>query len=236
MKHAWKSLSMPSNRSSILVAGAGLALGLSATACSEEQVINVGMNDAPTAVVAADVNEIAEGDGNATLVTISGTGSSDPDGDALTFLWSVPGGTFENATNNSDPTIQVTFPGTAIEPVSLTVRDPEGLSDTAQLTIGLRPGPNVAPVASFTANPTTIPAGDGNTTVITLDASDSLDPDGDPITFAWNVPGGTFVGGTDANSEVAQITLPGTGPVVVELVVTDDGGLTDLARFVIQLT
>ena len=236
MKHALEGLSLPCSRSAITVAGAGLALGLSVAACEDEQVVNVGMNDAPTAVIAADVNEIPEGDANATVVTISGTGSSDPDGDALTFLWSVPGGTFENATNNSDPTIQVTFPGTAIEPVSLTVSDPEGLSDNAQLTIGLRPGPNVAPVAAFTATPTTIPAGDGNTTVITLDASDSLDPDGDPITFAWNVPGGTFVGGTDANSEVAQITLPGTGPVVVELVVSDDGGLTDLAQFVIQLT
>jgi chitinase len=236
MKHALNRLSLPLSHSTILLACAGLAGGLSATACSDEQVVNVGMNDAPTAVVAADVNEIPEGDANATLVTISGTGSSDPDGDALTYFWSVPGGTFENATNNSDLTIQVTFPGTAFEPVSLTVTDPEGLFDTAQLTIGLRPGPNVAPVAAFTVTPTTIPAGDGNTTVITLSASDSLDPDGDPITFTWNAPGGTFVGGTDANSEVAQITLPGTGPVVVELVVTDDGGLSDLAQFVIQLT
>ncbi|MDH3297374.1 MAG: PKD domain-containing protein [Gemmatimonadota bacterium] len=235
MKHAWNNLSLPFRGASLTAAGVGLALGLSAAACSDEQVVNASVNDPPTAVIAADLTEIPEGDANATIVTISGTGSSDPDGNVLTYFWTISGGTFETGTNNSDPTIKVSFPGTAVELVTLTVRDPEGLSDFAELSIGLRPGPNSPPVAEFSVSPGLLPFGDGNTTVFTLDASGSLDPDGDPITFSWTVPGATFVGGTDSNSEVAQITLPGTSSVVVTLVVSDDGGLTDSGTFTIQL-
>lgn len=215
-----------------VVAGALLATG-----CADEQVpTSPPVNLAPTAVIAANLTEIRENDNNTTIITISGTSSSDPNGDALTYIWSIPGATYENGTNSSSGIIQVSFPGTSTELVNLVVRDPGGLSDAAQIVITLRPGPNQAPTASFTVSPQTIPLNDGNTTVITLDASDSLDMDGDEITFEWTVPGGTFVGGTDANSEVAQVTLPGNFPTTVTLEVTDSKGVTDTATFTIQLT
>jgi hypothetical protein len=52
-------------------------------------------------------------------VTLNGTASTDPDGDALTFAWSSPGITFDNP---ASPTPTATFPlGTKL--VSLTVSD-----------------------------------------------------------------------------------------------------------------
>jgi chitinase len=208
---------------------------LAAAGCADEQAPTApAVNLAPTAVIAANLTEILEGDGNTTVITISGTSSTDPNGDALTYIWSIPGATYENGTNSSDGIILVSFAGTAVELVNLVVRDPEGLSDAAQITITLRPGPNNPPTAELSVSPETIPFGDGNTTVISLGASASFDIDGDLISFEWTVPGGTFVGGTDANSEVAQVTLPGTGPSNVTLEVTDSKGLTDTASFTIR--
>ena len=216
---------------------AGSCSVVAASACAEDDAPTAPpVNLAPTAVITSNLTEIREGDGNTTIITISGTSSSDPNNDALTYTWSIPGATYENGTNSSSGIIQVSFPGTTVELVNLVVRDPGGLSDAAQLVITLRPGPNSAPTAELSITPSTIPAGDGNTTVITLDGSGSFDVDGDPITFEWTVPGGTFVGGTDANSEVAQVTLPGTAPVVVTLEVTDDRGLTDTETAGIALT
>lgn len=235
MKTALK-LFLPADGNRAVLAGVCVALGLSAAACSEDQATTPTANRAPTAVVASDLTEILEGDANSTIVSISGANSTDPDGDALTYLWSIPGGTFENGTNTTDTNVSVTFPGNTIELVTLTVMDTGGLSDAAELTIGLRPGPNQAPVAAFTVSPATVPLGDGNVTVVTLDASGSLDPDGDAISFAWTAPGATFVGGTGPNGEVAQVTIPGTLPVAVTLIVTDEAGLTDAAASVIQLS
>ena len=215
-----------------VVAGALLAMG-----CAEEQLPTAPPeNQAPTAVIAANLTEIVENDNNTTVITISGTSSTDPNGDALTYIWSIPGATYENGTNSSNGIIQVSFTGTSTELVNLVVRDPGGLSDAAQIVITLRPGPNQPPTAALTVSPPTIPFFDGNTTVVTLNGSDSHDIDGDDITFNWIVPGATFVGGTDATSEVAQVTLAGDAPVTVTLEVKDSKGVTDTATFTIQLT
>ena len=92
-----------------------------------------------------------------------------------------------------------------------------------------------APTASFTASPTSVPAGDNHQTVVTLDGSASSDPDGDALSFSWNVPSGTFVGGTSSSSEIAQVTFPGTGSYNVTLTVTDPDGNSDSASFTVGL-
>ena len=60
-------------------------------------------------------------------ITFNGTGSSDPDGDPLTYLWSFgDGGTATGAT----PTHTYVTGGQFS--VTLTVTDPDGLSDSGQ--------------------------------------------------------------------------------------------------------
>lgn len=191
-------------------------------------------NNNPVAVIAASPLEVPVNDGNQTVVTLDGSGSSDADNDPLSFAWVVPNGTFVNSTSATSTIPQVTFPGTAPYNVTLTVTDGRGGSGQAAVTIGLASGPvNQAPTAVATANPTTVPTNDGNNTVVTLTGTASSDPENDPLTFLWNVPSGTFVGGTSATSPVAEVTFPGTGAYVVTLTVDDGQGNQDTATVTI---
>jgi hypothetical protein len=101
----------------------------------------------------------------------------------------------------------------------------------------MQPGPgNNAPTAVISANPTSVPAGDGNVTVVTLDGTGSTDPDGDSLTYAWTAASGTFVNGTTASSATAEVTFPGTAPYAVTLTVNDGNGGSNTASTTIQLT
>ena len=95
---------------------------------------------------------------------------------------------------------------------------------------------NAAPVASISASPQNVPAGDGNQTIVALDASESTDPDGDTISFQWTVPNGTFENGTSATDALIEVSFPGTAPYEVVLVVADGNGGTDEASTIIGLT
>jgi len=92
-----------------------------------------------------------------------------------------------------------------------------------------------APTASFTASPTSVAAGDNHQTVVTLDASASSDPEGDILSYSWNVPSGTFVGGTSSSNEIAQVTFPGLAPYEITLTVTDPVGNSDSTSFTVGL-
>ena len=92
-----------------------------------------------------------------------------------------------------------------------------------------------APAASFTASPTSVATGDNNQTVVTLDGSASSDPEGDILSYSWNVPSGTFVGGTSSSSEIAQVTFPGVRPYEITLTVTDPDGNSDSVSFTVGL-
>ena len=207
--------------------------GVTATA---EFTVGLITNRAPSASISASPTALPEGDYNSTFVTLDGSASSDPDGDQLSFAWTVPNGTFVNGTTDSDPVIQVTFPGAAPNTVTLVVEDGMGGTASAQFTIGIIAPANNAPTASISADPTEVPQGDNNSTVVTLDGSASSDPDEDQLSFAWTVPNGTFVNGTTASDPVIQVTFPGAHPYTVTLVVDDGRGGTDSAQVTIGLS
>ena len=94
---------------------------------------------------------------------------------------------------------------------------------------------NQDPTASIVADPLSVPAGDGDQTVVTLDGSTSSDPDGDQLSYAWTVPSGTFVQGTAADDAIAKVTFPGSAPYVVTLVVDDGNGGSDQAQVTIGI-
>ncbi|RMH21383.1 MAG: PKD domain-containing protein [Gemmatimonadetes bacterium] len=206
---------------------------------SAQVTIQLGpANQPPSAVVTATPDSVARGDANTTVVVLDGSGSSDPDGDALTFDWDVPGATFVGGTDQTSPAPQVTFPGTADYAVTLVVSDGRGGADTASTTVRVfdpPPAGNGAPTAVATADPDSVPAGDGNTTVVTLDGSGSSDPDGDTLTFQWTVPNGTFVGGTTASDVSPQVTFPGNADYTVTLIVDDGRGAADTASVVVRV-
>ena len=110
--------------------------GLVMAACGDDDPTGTD-NDDPVARIEASPLNVSQGDANQTVVTIDGSDSSDPDGNQLSYSWTVPNGTFVNGTTASDAIIEVTFPGTAPYVVTVTVSDANGGTDTAQVTIGI---------------------------------------------------------------------------------------------------
>ncbi|MFU8862078.1 MAG: PKD domain-containing protein [Cyclonatronaceae bacterium] len=92
-------------------------------------------------VADAGPNQTVEATGPTTSVTLNGSGSSDPDGDALTYSWSV-GGT-EIATGVS-PTVTL---GLGTHAITLTVDDGNGDTDSDDVTVTVED--TAAPVLSY---------------------------------------------------------------------------------------
>lgn len=211
-------------RRSVLATGLLLAAVPLVGCDDDDDPIQPPQNQAPIAVASASPDSVPMGDGDQTVVTLDGSQSSDPDGDVLTFSWNVPSGTFVGGTTATSAMAQVTFPGNAPYPVTLTVDDGQGATAQAQLTVEVIAAANEVPVVVVSASQLTTPINDGNQTVITIDASNSTDPDGDPLTYSWVVPSGTFVAGTSATDSIIQVTFPGVAPYVVVVTVSDDKG------------
>lgn len=219
-------------RSTLPLAVAATAFAAGLSACGDDDPTPPPANNAPTAALSVDPEEVPRNDGNQTVVTLDGSASSDPDGDALSYSWTVAGGTFENGTAATDPIAQVSFPGTGNYDVTLQVADGNGGADQAAGVVLVA---NQAPVATATADPDSVPSGDGNATIVTLDASGSTDPDGDALTFAWTVPSGTFENGTAATDETPEVSFPGSGDYETTVVVTDLFGAADTATVTVFL-
>ena len=84
------------------------------------------------------------------------------------------------------------------------------------------PAANRPPTADFTFEPASVPRGDNNQTIVTLTATAS-DPDGDLLTFEWEIFRGTPA---TAEGEVVMTTFPGVLPYPVTLTVSDGRGGT----------
>lgn len=153
--------------------------------------------------------------------TLDGSGSSDPDGDPLTFAWSfvsVPAGSAAALTgaDTAHPTFSPDRVGDFV--VRLVVND--GLVDSAQDTVTLTVG-NRPPVANAGPDQVLIP---GNIINVTLDGSGSYDPDSDPITYAWTFvsrPEGSAAALSDPSVANPAFTPDLIGVYVVQLIVND---------------
>ena len=150
---------------------------------------------------------------------MDGSGSSDVDGDALTFVWSllsVPGGSSATLTNPTavDPSFVVDVPGTYI--AQLIVND--GLLDSAADTVSVSTE-NSPPIADAGADQFAL-VGD----VFTLDGSGSSDVDGDPLNFSWSivsVPVGSTAQLSDVTAVNPSFAVDVAGTYVFQLIVND---------------
>ena len=86
---------------------------------------------------------------------------------------------------------------------------------------------NQAPNASFSANPTSGEA----PLEVSLDATNSSDPDGEIISYNWDFGDGSTGSGATKNH-----TYDNPGDYSVELTVTDDAGATDIETVTISVT
>ena len=179
--------------------------------------VTAGPNDAPTAHAGtnATVNE-------GVTVTLNGSASTDPEGEALTYAWSGSNGVILTGETPSftAPTELLTNEELVF---TLIVTDASGIpsvnADTNTVTITVTAGPNDAPTAH---------AGDDATVAegapVTLDGSGSTDPEGENLTYAWSGSNGATLTG-ETPSFTAPTELLANTELVFTLIVTDASGI-----------
>ena len=149
--------------------------------------VTAGANDAPTADAGPD-RTVAEG----ALVTLDGSGSADPEGEALSYAWSQTGGSPEVVLSDhaaASPTFTAPAQLTvdAVLEFSLTVTDARGLASTADTAvITVTAGANDAPTADAGLDQAVAEGA-----LVTLDGSGSTDPEGEALSYAWSQTGGS---------------------------------------------
>ena len=143
-------------------------------------------------------------------VQLNGADSSDPDGDPLTFSWSVPMGDIAlDATDIARPTFTAPMVEVSTALVfRLTVNDGQGGTADDDVTITVEPEgstgtENRPPVADSGASRSV-----GVNSEVVLDASASTDPDGDPLTFSWSQIDGPAIALGDTNAARVMWTTP----------------------------
>ncbi len=173
-------------------------------------------NDPPVADAGADQFVDA-----GVVVTLDGSGSSDPDDDPLTYGWVQAGG--EPVTLSDSMAMMPTFTTAVTHTVltfTLVVTDAPGAPsepDTVVITVS---AVNDPPVADAGADQF-VDAG----VVVTLDGSGSSDPDDDPLTYGWVQAGGEPVTLSDSMAMMPTFTTAVTHTVLTfTLVVTDAPG------------
>jgi PKD repeat protein len=157
-----------------------------------------------------------------TLVTLDGSASSDPDNHyPLTYAWFIASAPLESVAFLRDPgTVNPTFtPDKEGDyTVELTVTDSIGKeSATASVLVSTT---NTPPVADAGVDQAIIELG----TEVMLDGSQSYDPEGDPLTFSWQLVATPDTSGAWLNNPTASAPTffaDLQGSYTAELVVND---------------
>lgn len=172
-------------------------------------------NSSPVADAGPDQNLILLG----TDVSLDGRQSYDPDSDEISFQWSFhskPDGSnaMLSEADTANPTFVADVYGTYR--LTLTVADPFGATASDSVDVSFD---NLRPVADAGGNQAVVAP-----VTVLLDGSGSSDPNGDPLTYQWNLatkPEGSAAElfGADTVSPSFEADLPGT--YVVNLTVSD---------------
>ena len=171
----------------------------------------IQQNQPPTAVVAPDYTESTGG----TLVTMDGSGSTDPEGESLSYVWSQEEG---EPVSLSDPTSAVTrFTAPKSGPfgknikLKLTVKDHGGLQGSAEAFVYVvesEPS-NTPPIANFSY--------DGKKKLIMF--TDESRDDGTIVSWFWE-----FGDGNTSSEQHPSNRYVKARNYKVKLTVTDNGG------------
>ena len=164
------------------------------------------------------------------LVTLNGTGSSDPNGTQVTYAWTQvisagnPTITLANA-NTAQPTFTApTVTNTTVLTVRLIVSDGSlsSVADTVLVTVTPQPPVNLPPVANAGSDQSTTSG-----QLVTLNGTLSSDPNGTTVTYAWSQviqtgdPTVTLSSATAAQPTFTAPTVTATRALTFQLIVSD---------------
>jgi len=185
-----------------------------------------GSNQAPTASAGIDQTVTqSQLSGGSIQVDLDGTGSSDPDGDALTYSWvQVSGGAVNLLGSTTATPFFAVTPALAGQTLvfQLTVNDGQADSnpDTVQVIVEAAATPgNSPPSATASASPTL-----GEAPLMVRFYGLGTDTDGTIASYAWN-----FGDGQSGSGAAPTHTYAAAGTYTATLTVTDDQGATDIA-------
>ncbi len=202
------------------------SLGAQSTA---DQVVIGTFNTVPVADAGPDKVIIVIG----TTVGLDGTNSTDPEGDGITYLWTIsqkPAGSMAELSDPCSPTPAFVADVHADYVITLVVTDEFGAtSDPDSVTVSFD---NIQPVADAGADQSVM-AGD----TVSLDGSASTDTNGDLLTYSWSFvskPEGSLAEFTDPTSAQPSFVADEPGDYVVSLVVND--GFVDSDAVTVTIT
>lgn len=196
-----------------LVAAAVVTAVLSACGSDGDDIVNLP----PVANAGSGQNVIA----GSTVVTLDGSRSTDPNGDALRYAWSLTGRPAGSNAALSDPasprpTFVADLPGSYV--ASLVVNDGAFASSPATVTVTAAMG-NVTPVANAGSAQNVLTGA-----TVTLDGSASSDANNDTLTYSWtlaNRPAGSAATLAWATSARPTFVADAAGSYVARLTVND---------------
>lgn len=141
------------------------------------------------------------------------------------YIWSVSGGTIVNGGGVSDPTIEITWDGTAPYEISILYTDVNGCTPAS---------PTILPI---NVNPLPIPVISGSNVVCEGSVETySTDSGSGESNYIWTISGGTVIsGGTPADATV-EIQWDGAAPYEVSVNYTSSAGCTATAPSNLAIT
>jgi PKD repeat protein len=149
-------------------------------------------------------------------------------GDPLTFTWTDPTGASCTPVGD-DPAVRAcTFASVGVIGVGLAASDGSG---TGSATVNIEVLNRSPQAAAPQVDPTSVPVGG----TITLTDTGSTDPDGDPLTWTWDLGDGF----SPVQGQTAQVVVPEgveLGERQVRLTVADDQGGSDTVFSSVSLT
>jgi len=163
----------------------------------------------------ADVGGPYSGEAGTTIIQFDGSGSSDSDGNTLSYAWDFGDG---STATGVMPTY--TYPNAGNFEVRLVVNDGQVDSDPSVTSATITAPPmNLAPTADpggpYTGEPGV---------AVAFDGSGSSDPNGDPLTYAWDFGDGSMGDGVSPSH-----VFSADGSYIITLTVSDDQGASSTA-------
>lgn len=163
-----------------------------------------------------------------TNYTLDGSGSTDPNGDSIKYVWDINNG--ERTLTGVNPTYHFTEIG--VFPISLTVNDGEDVSEPATTTITVT---NLPPFAKAGADQTV-----NESDTVYLNGSLSYDKDGLVTAYQWKQISGPSIKISQSKSTRPKFRAPKinngqTVSIEIEMTVTDNDGASSSDRVVITV-